>query len=96
MALMQCPECEKSVSDKAPACIHCGAPLRPAGNAATSVVTTQQTAKKYKGAQLVGLLLICGGVVSCVGKEPLTSTGLWTVGVIVWLGARAAAWWRHA
>lgn len=27
MALIQCPECGKDVSDKAPACIHCGNPL---------------------------------------------------------------------
>ena len=27
MALIKCPECGGQVSDKAPACIHCGAPL---------------------------------------------------------------------
>jgi len=27
MALIKCPECNKEVSDKAPACIHCGNPL---------------------------------------------------------------------
>ena len=25
--LIRCPECGKDVSDKAPACIHCGFPL---------------------------------------------------------------------
>lgn len=29
MALIKCPECGKEISDKAPACIHCGFPLRP-------------------------------------------------------------------
>lgn len=24
MALIKCPECGKEISDKAPACIHCG------------------------------------------------------------------------
>ena len=28
MALIKCPECGKEISDKAPACIHCGYPLR--------------------------------------------------------------------
>lgn len=28
MALVQCPECSKEVSDKATTCIHCGYPLR--------------------------------------------------------------------
>ena len=27
MALIKCPECGKEVSDKAPACIHCGFPM---------------------------------------------------------------------
>ena len=27
MALITCPECGKQISDKAPACIHCGFPL---------------------------------------------------------------------
>lgn len=27
MALIKCPECNKEVSDKAPACIHCGYPI---------------------------------------------------------------------
>ena len=29
MALIRCPECGKEVSDRAPACIHCGCPLTP-------------------------------------------------------------------
>lgn len=28
MALIACPECGKQISDKAPACIHCGYPLQ--------------------------------------------------------------------
>lgn len=28
MALIKCPECGKEISDKAPACIHCGYPLQ--------------------------------------------------------------------
>lgn len=28
MALIKCPECGGQVSDKAPACIHCGYPLQ--------------------------------------------------------------------
>jgi len=28
MALIECPECGGKVSDKAPACIHCGYPLQ--------------------------------------------------------------------
>jgi len=28
MALIKCYECEKEISDKAPACPHCGAPVK--------------------------------------------------------------------
>lgn len=34
MALITCPDCGGSVSDAAPACIHCGRPLAPARPAA--------------------------------------------------------------
>ena len=27
MAMINCPECEKEISDKAESCIHCGFPL---------------------------------------------------------------------
>ena len=35
MALIQCPECEGKVSDKAKACIHCGYPLHDDSPAST-------------------------------------------------------------
>lgn len=35
MALIHCPECGKEISDKAPACIHCGYPLSPIPSEAT-------------------------------------------------------------
>ena len=32
MALIKCPECGKEISDKSPACIHCGYPVAELGN----------------------------------------------------------------
>ena len=29
MSLIPCPECQKEISDKAPACPHCGNPMTP-------------------------------------------------------------------
>ena len=29
MALIDCPECQKQISDQAPTCIHCGFPIKP-------------------------------------------------------------------
>ncbi len=38
MALIKCPECGKDISDKAPACIHCGYPLSELLSANTSTI----------------------------------------------------------
>ena len=37
MALIKCPECGKEVSDRAPACVHCGVPLSPVDNSTHAV-----------------------------------------------------------
>jgi hypothetical protein len=44
MALISCPDCQGKVSDAAPACIHCGAPLKGAATATTP--GTPQAPKK--------------------------------------------------
>ena len=95
MALIECYECGAEISERAKACIKCGAPVRHAVSQNGKIITTQQTAKKYKGAQLAGAALMCVGVVSCVGKEPGIFVGTFTLGLLVYLGARIAAWWNH-
>lgn len=42
MALIKCPECGKEISDKAPACIHCGYPLRELKSESTPVSPAAQ------------------------------------------------------
>lgn len=42
MALIKCPECGKDVSDKAPACIHCGYPLQGQQSAVSSPATSKR------------------------------------------------------
>ncbi len=49
--LTKCPECGSTVSDRAAACPHCGAPLG-------GVVTTQRTSKPAKVAQAVGTIIM--------------------------------------
>lgn len=95
MALIECYECGAEISEKAKACIKCGAPVRHAVSQHGKIITTQQTGKKYKGAQLVGAALMCVGVVSCAAKEPLVAAPLSMLGLIVFLGARIGAWWNH-
>lgn len=94
MALVACLECNAHISDQAVACPHCGAPVRRTADAA-GVVTTQQTAKRYKAAQLVGALCIAAGVVACTADQPGASFALIAVGFTVYLVARLRAWWSH-
>lgn len=50
MALVQCPECAKQISDQAASCPHCGAPRATVKVDATQgVITTQATGKSQKG-----------------------------------------------
>lgn len=42
MALIRCPECGKEISDKAPACIHCGYPLSLLNNEKAKSTTVEK------------------------------------------------------
>lgn len=93
MALIDCPDCRKPVSDAAAACIHRGAPLRAARSPA--VVTTQATGKAHKLIQLAGAALAYVGIVMIANTG---SIGAWLVtfaGVGVFIAGRATGWWGH-
>lgn len=51
MALIKCSECGQEVSDKAPACPHCGAPLR------SSVAVDKPVARPGRLGRLIGLVI---------------------------------------
>jgi hypothetical protein len=55
MALTNCKECGKQISDAATACPHCGAPVRTAGRIATSAASKVWTGVKILVALFVGL-----------------------------------------
>ena len=105
MALTKCPDCGREVSERAPACPGCGAPI--AGvvpNAAPSyrpVQTIEETGKRWKKLQLLGtgeVFLALFGF-GFIDTQP-TAAGLWIVGLVA-LGfgtliyARIGAWWHH-
>lgn len=48
MALIVCPECGGTVSDKAKACIHCGYPIQEIKNRSYNLILTQVPANKVK------------------------------------------------
>lgn len=105
MALVECPECTKQISDQAGACPHCGYALSapaPAGVAykdGSSYVTNQGTSKSLK---LQGLLaaILMGVSFAMLFSNPEQSNPIWslgvTVGLIWYLVTRVMRWWRHA
>ena len=97
MALVECGECGTSISDRAVACVKCGAPVgalaAPLG--ASTITTTQQTSKPYKAGQLAGGVLLAVGVVLAVGGAQLMGGFAMLLGLVVYLGARMGAWWNN-
>jgi hypothetical protein len=104
MALIDCSECGKQISDKAASCIHCGNPrtvaAAPEAVAIESapVITTQETGKAHKVVQLIGGAIVVLGVVSCVASEtPNAIAGMLIsgIGAVIFLAGRFSAWWAH-
>jgi hypothetical protein len=96
MALVTCPACAREISKQATACPHCGQPM----NDSSKVVTVQATRKLYKAIMVAGVLLMIAGVASCVMALPekrstLQGSTLFISGLLVFLGGRILAWWRH-
>lgn len=63
------------------------------------VVTTQLTSKRYKAAEVIGVVLILSSGVSCAAASRSdgmgTTAALLAVGAVVYFGARLGAWWNH-
>ncbi|HZE59640.1 MAG TPA: zinc ribbon domain-containing protein [Burkholderiales bacterium] len=100
MALVNCSECGKQISDRAAACPNCGnpmispaAPPRLTDIASTpaveitraSVITTEQTSKHHKGMQLAGAGVMCLGMGSSAAAAGSGNAGIGMV--IFFLGA---------
>lgn len=88
MALIECSECKALISDAAKACPTCGNPT-------VELVTTQQTSKRFKAAQLAGAVLMLAGMVACNANSHGASQFLFLSGLSVWIFAKAAAWWHN-
>lgn len=91
--LIECPACNNSVSAMAATCPRCGHPL--AIGSEEHPVTTQQTAKRYKGFQLAGSALFIGGLVAFFSvHEPLAMIAV-IFGIILYGYGRLGGWWHH-
>ena len=111
MALIKCPECEREVSDQAQSCPNCGYPLRkqpPPVPPTGEVQTVEATGKMWKALQLIGVVLVCIGVVSCMvsyysvaptelgaGPVSISSALFFLAGLACMVVGRVGAWWYH-
>lgn len=70
MALIECVECGRQVSDKAEACPNCGHPVSPRGQATASPAYPQKPSGKRKSgcALLIVLVVILVVVATCVSR----------------------------
>lgn len=104
MALISCPDCNKQVSDKAPACPQCGSPIATAEDiqrVGTGLTTTQQTSKRLKGHLLTsGLIFAIGGIWTFASTgDPSGGSSiavLLMLGGLIWqITTRFQIWWHH-
>lgn len=109
MALINCPECEKQVSDRAATCPNCGVGITTAREtqaAGQHIQTMQKTSKKLKMhllmaalASVLGLLLMLIASTSASADFQMTGFAfglLLAISGTVWLiGTRFRIWWHH-
>lgn len=94
MALIKCAECGKEVSDQATTCPQCGNPITHTAVSTNSVVTIQQTNRRWKAVKLVSWLGIVAGLLLIQSAQGFGIT-LLTFGIIGLIVARFGAWWTN-
>ena len=111
MALIQCSDCHADVSDRAPTCPKCGAPITTAAevrDVGVAVTTTEETSKRLKKHIVFASVLIWGGLaVGCSLLEGEAASGTErvagvvtmslapTVGFIWYIVTKMRIWWHH-
>jgi DNA-directed RNA polymerase subunit RPC12/RpoP len=64
MAIVNCTECKKEVSDQAATCPHCGSPIHRRSESPTKVIIeSEPTSKKWKTVKLISGIGIFLGVI---------------------------------
>ena len=99
MALINCPDCNKEVSENAQTCIGCGAPIA-AKREAAQIQMIQETSKQLKAQSLIsGILVIIGLVsvlaVSNANEDPVISKWMLVFGTGWFFVTRYRIWWHH-
>jgi len=71
-------------------CPHCGHPIARDGER----ITTQQTSQRIKALQALAVLLIALGLIGLY-FDSVFGIPAAAVGIVLYLAARLAGWWRH-
>ena len=107
MTLINCPECNKQVSDSAPSCPNCGVPIasaREIRSVGASLTTIQATSKKLKLHILLSVILLIVGIIWLMvvsyGIEQGVESGIIPalmifVGLVWFIVTRFRIWWHH-
>lgn len=102
--LIQCQECGHSVSDLAPACPQCGAPvsaqrIKETRAVGESLTTTQLTSKRLKGYlvffALMFFLSVAWVINSSADDNHAIPVLLSIVGLIGTVATKFRMWWHH-
>jgi uncharacterized OB-fold protein len=106
MPLINCPECEKEISDKAPTCPGCGSPIaqdrEAAGSGVQTLTTTQGTSKRLKLQSLFAMIILGIGLTIMLVQiqadvEPGATGPILTVIGLTWAFiTRVRIWWHHS
>lgn len=106
MAIINCPDCRKRISDHAPACKHCGLPLGEMSSDEIKNVARRRWRKRVYTARntaYLGMATLVAGAIwwfmygtgggGLVLPPPPATVVLLTVGAVVYLGGRAWVFW---
>ena len=63
MALIKCPECNKEISDKADACVHCGCPTERTARAIEKSKSNKLSVKFL----VIGLIIVVLAILFIIG-----------------------------
>lgn len=105
MALIDCPECGKQISDKAQECNSCGCPIEAAkesGGSGANLTTIQGTSKRLKMHTLLASLTLIVGVVWLIGEPKIPgqfnpAPVFLIFGGFIWvIVSRVRTWWHHS
>ena len=105
MALMECPECARQISNRAPTCPGCGAPIAAAATHAevgVNLTTIQETSKSLKLEILLSMCAFWVGTLWMLAISPAASFAavvapllLAGLGVAWYVLTKLRIWWHH-